>query len=355
MKMVLISAYRIKQYFINNKLIFFLYLIGSIFCGLLFIYFYGNGVSYMRNSLAQDLIYRQYTVDLAQSSMPELSEDIVTFFNSPAVEDVLFGANLPTEKGNSIRITGIYKNKLFRYTDKGRIYFSEDEISECKTVVVLPSSDYTEIGNHITLFDSEFEVIGRAYTHFGEYCIPFTTFCMLNVQPSFLKVISAERQNLQDDSVLLQLQILFPDAQIYPPTAEQSEKSRAGGEIFFVCAVYAVCMLTFAFLVKYMVELSAPENIICMIVGASKAKLLQLLLMDTFFLSAVSAGLSILIHYLCRDSIFSHINQAEILYTASDYLLFFLFMLAISILMIIPFICIICKNSINKAKNIYVK
>ena len=104
-----------------------------------------------------------------------------------------------------------------------------------------------------------------------------------------------------------------------------------------------------------MLELSAPENIICMIVGASKARLLQLLLTDTFFLSATSAGLSILIHYSCNDCIFSYINQAEILYKASDYLLLFLFMLTISVLMIIPFICIICKNSITGAKNIFEK
>ena len=355
MKTVLISAYRIKQYFANNKLIFSLYLIGSVLCGIMFIYSYGNGVSYMRHSLSEDLIYRQYTVYLTNGSGTGLSGEMMTFLNSRDVEDALFGLDLFPTNGDMTRITCTYKNQLRRYADKGRVYFTEEEIADSKNVVILPDQDYTRVGDQISLYGENFEVIGKAATYFGEYCIPYSTFQKLHIPPSFIKIIATERQDLHNDPIFTKLQTLYPDAEVEQPYAEQSEKSNAYSEILFVCIVYAICMLTFACLVKYMVELSAAENVICMIVGASKAKLLRLLLIDTFFLSAVSAGLSVLIHYLCRNSIFAYINQYKIQYGASEYFLIFMFMIAISLLMIIPFICVICKNSIIESRHIYEK
>lgn len=353
MKTIVLSAYRLKQYFVNNKLIFSLYFIGSILCGLMFIYFYGNVVSYMSNALAQDVYYRDYTVTFSQDTAPAIKEAAAAFFDSEEVEDVVLGTELSLEEGKILTIACMYKNRLHRYADKGRIYFTEDEISNHKMVVTLNGADYMKVGEHISLCDRNFEVIGTAFALWGEYCIPYTTFCSLGLEPTFFKVIASERQNLKDDTFFTKLQTLYPEAEITSPTAEQSDKSRATGEIFFVCMVYAICMLLFAFLVKYMVELSAAENVIYMIVGASKAKLLQLLLLDTFFLSAVSGGCSILIHYLCKNSIFAAINQQELLYRASDYFLIFLFMTLISVIMIIPFICVICRKSIISARNTY--
>lgn len=283
MKTILLSAYRLKQYFINNKLIFFLYLAGSIICGLMFIYFYGNAVSYISNSLDQSISYREYTVAFTQNTVPEIETDAAAFFQSDTVEDVVLGTELPSTDGEIRKIICMYKNKLRQSADKGRIYFTEDEIADSSNVVVLRSIDAAKVGDQISLLDYNFKVIGKAYTFFGNYYIPYTTFCDLGLIPTSFEVIAAERQDLQNDSFLEKLQALYPDAVIEPPGAEQSDKSRAAGEIFFVCIVYAVCMLAFAFLVKYMVELSAGETVIYMIAGASKAKLLQLLLLDTFF------------------------------------------------------------------------
>ena len=81
------------------------------------------------------------------------------------------------------------------------------------------------------------------------------------------------------------------------------------------------------------------ENVISIIVGASRWQIITFTVREVFFLSLTSNGLGILSHIALYDIIFIRLNLSEsIVYGSMDYCIILAFMLLISLLVAVPVI-----------------
>ena len=62
MKTIKLIFSRISFYFLSNKLIFIMFLLGGIVCSTSFIYFYGNQLSTKKSEVSTDSSYYTYTL-----------------------------------------------------------------------------------------------------------------------------------------------------------------------------------------------------------------------------------------------------------------------------------------------------
>lgn len=145
MKFISLVFQRSKQYCVNNLLVFLFYLTGSVLFGLLFICFYGNSVSYIRNSLTQDLLYRQYIISFAEIPESAGNDNAAAFFNSHKEGDVPLPAEISVESGERLTFIFHNKNSLHHFTDKGRVLIIEDGIAKSENVVILSGGEDSKI------------------------------------------------------------------------------------------------------------------------------------------------------------------------------------------------------------------
>jgi len=80
------------------------------------------------------------------------------------------------------------------------------------------------------------------------------------------------------------------------------------------------------------------ETIVAMIVGASKVRMTVYIFWETLLLSVGANVLGLLMHRVLYVPVFQKLNITENLsYTAADYVLILLVLLALSLLITIPF------------------
>lgn len=289
MRNLILALMRIKDDFINQKLMMSLYAVGSIVCILVFTYFFAN---------IQILIEKYYDAsDGVRTYTIFLNEDTEI---KPTDFDRLSNYNI-----KSISIT------TYEITEDGWFHKSYDVLAEdykiCKSQVITlvlknTFSDYEK---------SEF--IADVSNKLGEI------YNIDNINPP------------GEDSNVIASDIMK--------------------EIVKISTLYIICFIACAYLFKYVFDSNRYENTIYSLVGASKRRVVTIMLIEAGILSLASSIVTVIIHRLLLNTeFFIQLNQEGIVYSMIDYLIIIGFTLVLSILTIIPFFITYLANPLIKTK-----
>ena len=344
MKLCLIIQSRIKQYWAHHRLIISLFLLGGIMSSVVFCYFYGNSLKLMKFLTSNDPHYRTYEIWLSDEFSPNIPRpdfeigysDIEKLANNKLVESVQveaffsqFADGRNVIEGDSAfgtgRISAFWDNK----TELMMINGSSDFNAEPNGVVV-PDNSSAIPGDVIRINGRELKVIGKnkAPSYFVSYEV-FQTIAEVD----HALIISKDRLNLEDDPLRTVLEDTFPQCLIETPLARQrSYEKRAVEEmIIVICPVYLVSLISFMYLLRYLMDTTTSMVAVSRIVGARKWQIFGLCLAEALFLCCLGIAVGIGIHIVLYDAVFVHLNAlTDLVYRPVDYCIVFAWMMLLS-------------------------
>ena len=369
MKTIKLIFSRISFYFLSNKLIFIMFLLGGIVCSTSFIYFYGNQLSTKKSEVSTDSSYYTYTLKFDEpASYYEIKNS--SLLNSEIIEDVmavhyLLLDDLPKEfnKNNYIdyylRVCTQINNKHKLFSKMGRSEFYDEEIKNGKNVIILPNCDdifSLAQGDTVTLSGREYEVIG-VNTFIDNFYIPSNTFDKCGYSIDEITIYTTERMSRTENSQFIaNLHAEFPQSDLIesPSESYKAADSYFIGDFFLIRCEFIISALSFMFLIKFLIDKSNLENLIYLIVGATKRKLFLILILENIIISGIIGIISIAIHLITYNQFFVYFNVYEGLqYSIMDYIIIFISIIILSCITAIPFIISCLKNSIIINKNKY--
>ncbi len=328
MKTLYLIANRLRQYTNKNRIIFCLFILGGILNAIVFAYTYGNLLPAIANRNSEEFYYRQYFVYLDNNPIdlwPSNAVDSIT--QSNFVESV----SVASEIDRTTTIVASAKGPT-------NIVYVEGNVDEiCSGQAVVPFDNAVN-ENKINLFGREYTIVGR---HTGaEYYISLEDYQDSELITNQIIVTAKNRQSKANDQILSMLNAQFENEYIKTPYIyENADQRGSSTELFMICCVFAVVMISFMFLLRYLIDQNADENITSLIVGAPKSVILTLIYWEGLILSAVSYLIGLIIHRATWDQLFSKINVSDsIEYHLSDYLTMFLLMFVLTIIVLTPFL-----------------
>lgn len=328
MKTLYLIANRLRQYANKNRIIFCLFILGGILNAIVFAYTYGNLLPAIVNRNSEEFYYRQYFVYLDNNPIdvwPSNAVDSIT--RSDFVESV----SVASEIDRTTTVVASAKGPK-------NIVYVEGNINEICTGQAVVPFDNAVNENKIYLFGREYTIVGR---HTGtEYYISLEDYQDAKLTTNQIIVTAKNRQSKANDQILSLLNEQFKNEYIKTPYIyENADQRGSSAELFMICCVFAVVMISFMFLLTYLIDQNADENITSIIVGAPKSAILTLIYWEGLILSAVSYLVGLLIHHATWGPLFSKINVSDsIEYHLSDYLTMFLLMFVITIIVLTPFL-----------------
>lgn len=325
MKALYLFGNRLKQYFLRNKLIFCLFVIGGVINAISLTYCYGNLVWRNANRNSQSLQLREYMISFAGTS-PDF-KDIKRFSADPLIECCVisdgsgvyaYDGKFPmTRLSGTTEFTGAYQ-------------------------VIAPATAKVSAGDTFTYQGKSFEVIGTATSSYGSYYIPWDTFtelCDLS-QIRQINVISSTHESATNDRVIALAAITFPYASYIGGNAylcDQLEESQAEQMLPVIVLNAFFSVIAYSFLLRYLIDSRIHDTLVCMVVGASKAKMLQYTFWEVTVLSLSANGLGLLLHWLLYEPLFTVLNiSPDLRYNINEYFMLCLVLLVLSLLAIIP-------------------
>lgn len=363
MKTLRLVASRFFLYFTNNKIIFVLFLLGGIACSIAFIHFYGNGTSYKKVQAEDNASLRYYALEFQQPvPQPEVDQEVLHNENICDIElaHALVQEEMPIsiEGNRRFFIKTKMQNGAPLYAEKGRVAFTQQELAQAQRVVILPGMVEAlyevEIGSTMRILGEAFTVIGMSTDMEGFY-IPFSVFEQWGLSVSEFSVTLDQKLSVADNNAFIaQLHNAYPTAVLTqsPSNYYSLASERFSLQLFSISVAYIVASLSFMFLMKFMLDRNSRENIIFSIVGASRAAVLRVLVLETAFLSSCAAVLAILLHAVLYKPFFSRLNVFENLtYTVWDYVVIWLCVTLLSCLAAVPFAYRYIKSSLVENKN----
>lgn len=292
MRNIILALMRIKDDFINQKLMMTLYSIGSVICILVFMYFYVNIPALFEQYEQYSVSERTYMISLEEETEIKRSDF-----------DVLDG----------YRIEEI-KVQAYEYAGEN-VYINDYDVL---------SEDYTPVKSN-------------------KIFIVLKSTLSFNDNAGFISDISENLGKIYNISEIGD-----------PLVGERDENSQKAAEVFRqivnVSLTYMICFIACAYLFKYVFDSNRYENTIYSLIGASKRRVVCIMLIEAGVLSLASSLIAITIHVLLYDSLFVQINTEGVVYDVLDYLVIAAFTLVLSIITIIPFFITYLRNPIIKTK-----
>lgn len=354
MRNLLLAIMRIKDDFTNQKLLMTLYTVGSVICILVFLYFFANVPSLIQRYIAllNTPYNRTYGVYLKEET--EITQSDFDFLKDYDIENI--GVEFSTNDA------GIYLtvSSAEYLTRGGLIQEQADAILADGNYILQVQNDNISFNKSnslpkmITLNDTEFEVIDDiakiTYTdiwHTG--LISFDSFVKNHFKSSHISIVLKSSLSPRDSSELIALLSEgFEDkgvVSISDPLSNDPTETQRGEllrEIMNITLLYIICFISCAYLFKYVFDSNRYENTIYSLIGASKRRVVTIMLIEAAILSIASFIVAAVINLL--------IFGTET-YGIFDYLSIAVFTLALSILTIIPFFVVYMKNPLIKTKN----
>lgn len=328
MKMFCLLLNRFKQYFLRNKLLFILFVLGGAINTIAVIYSYGNLMPLVANRNLEDPTYRNYVVTFHEQ--PAQLDKIEELRSNPLIESCIFseGTNIcafdeayPMVKLNGVlEFTGPYQ-------------------------VIAPQSANVFPGEEIIIDGTVFQVIGSASCGIADvFFIPYDTYLEMGYGTNISKIrlYAVSRQDVQNDQVIALINSIFPNntgISSLANTMYQLE-ARESSQFLAVIVINAfLSVVAYAFLLYYILDSLHQENGIFMILGTTKVRMTVFLLREAIILSALANGIGLLIHRLFYQAVFSDLNiTSNLQYTPGDYVFIYLLMLILSLLTSLPLI-----------------
>lgn len=373
MKTLRLIWLRTQQYFYNNKLVFILFITGGILCSLTFIYFYGNFITSKSLSGANEYVFRKYDLYFQEplqnltgkqlETMKKYSLDKLTLSSYVSIdklqsEDLGESARLEYQKNGFFIVDTSLVDHNYISTEAGRVEFTEKEVEDGEYVVILPSDFLVSpsIPQSIKIFNKEYKIIGITGSS-NDLHIPRTVFekekyDIYSISILLTKEISNSENTLYEN----ELKEAFSTAELYGvSTIKNSINQQAPTQLFRICLIYFLAMLSFVFLLKYLIDTRRGEDIIYSLVGASKKIVIKIMIMQNLLLSLATGIIGVLLHLCLKSNLFELINiYPNVSYNFWDYFIIIFSMCFISAIIQIPFIWIYYRYSLIKLKQKYV-
>lgn len=360
MKWLSLIKSRLTQYFVYNKLVFVIFILGSVVCGTGFLHLYGNFTSAFILQRNMSVSGRTFTVGFSQTDSPSRGDiGQILRRDGLSLETCVVKAREEETGGNLLAVAA--GKQSFTSID-GQKTFTDEEMETGSPVVIIPAvfvhkpAGLNKSANTLTIENTTLEIVGRNNSDF-DYYVPAKTFDDLNLPVESMMLVTPRFLNeKEDDALLNRLAALFPGAEYIDSPgaiAERVQRQQLGAQLVMLCAVYGLSVLSFLFLMKYMIDRSRMENVIYCIVGCSKDVMMQLTLLENVCLSGITALLSIGIHIALKKPVFDKISLQAFTYAPRDYILCFIMMVLVSLVASIPFIVKVRKHSLIMVKNSY--
>ncbi|WP_255882307.1 MULTISPECIES: FtsX-like permease family protein [unclassified Ruminococcus] len=316
-------------------------------------------------SKENNINYFEFSINNSEDFSKLFSNDVLV---SDEVADIRFyhtfennelPKNLQDESSSYFKLSAGLISEDHIFQEKGRIEFTEEENQNGENVVILPQ-DYNmmaiQLGDEITLCGCKFEVIGF-HAGWDQLIIPQKTMQNLNIGiDSFALYMKNGVSREESEKFISEVNSCVSVAQVISSPLEMynAAQRQDSGIMVLLSVVYIISITSFMFLMKFMVDKSRRENIIYSIVGATKKKVVSILLAESVTITAIISFLAVFVHILFYESFFSQINTEQgIIYNANDYFLITAFMIMLSLLTSIPFVFSYMKCSIVENKNKY--
>lgn len=386
MKTLRLAISRILTYFSENKTIFVLYFIGTISCVIMMIYYYGNTLNYMTgNSSFDDIEFRKYHV--AFSSPTEVTEDTIEklkeFEQKYGIQDIelttiidLDGNNIEfssndeaindywlkklgnrdssdTDKKYIILSTYLNNNEDNSFSDtKGRL-FTDEELSKNVASVSLGKAKSIKVGNTTFNVVKEKTAQEEFDGKIEKYYIPADAYFKTGIKTWTVDIVIKERfsQNMMyryvnylRDVFNIKFDPAVDNEGSYdyvrgPIIYYIEDANQVSSQFYSIVYIFMLSLISFMFLLKYLMDSSRRENSILMMVGAKKRLVMLVNFIENVALTVISTVIAIAIHILLYSSVFSKANLYEnIKYSAQDYAIIDLLAIGLSIIVQIPFI-----------------
>lgn len=297
MKLFYLLLNRFKQYFLRNKLLLVLFVLGGALNTIAVIYSYGNLIPLVANRNLEDPTYRNYVVTFKEQ--PARLDEIKVLRSSPLIESCIFsdGHNIcafdeayPMVKLNGVlEFTGAYQ-------------------------VIAPQTANAFPGDEILINGIAFQVVGSASCGIGDvYFIPYETYLSMGYGMNIrqIRLYAVSRQDIQNDKVVALINDIFPNhtgITSLANTMYQLEAKTSSEFLILIIINAFLSVVAYAFLLYYILDSLHRENGIFMILGATKLRVTIFILLEAISLSALANLLGLLIHGLFYKAVFSNLS-----------------------------------------------
>lgn len=339
MRQLVLVWSRVKQYAQTNPLAFVFYLFGSVVCGLLLIYIYGNTIPALMVIDGDNHWYRSYSIYLEedQSFDTDVLEEMAE--NWPFTGDVqepfiMLQKGMDKDDYPDVNFVGYeyvtpmveaeYNNQIDLFPVQGRVRFEESDLEAVDSPIILPAilpvKDFDSKVFHIG--NRPYAVIGL-YSGVSSVVIPVQDFLQLTDQPDFIVVRLAEINNdiKMRNQITAYLQQYYPDSFIHPPFYNGLNPAETNIMAALLGILYALALSSITFISKYLFEQNRSANGIYRLAGCSKRQLAGINMLENVLLAFITLVIDIGLHRLLYKSVFVHLNLTpDIVYTAADYL-----------------------------------
>lgn len=345
MKLLQMISSRVKQYWVNHRLIFLLFLIGGILSSVMFCYFYGNMSATMSYRTAAERWEREYEISDLPSEMTaaEILEKVELLYEDDRIESVAVECRLNEHPGGQEMvedsgakhgsISAEVGNDNFALCLNGNV-----DLNANQDGVAVPDISTRAVGDSLTIGGKELTVIGKHTS--WDYFVSFAAFRELEIPVDRIGVVVVELPDFANDPIRALLEEVFPGASIDAPDQyEVFVKESTVITMTILIFVYGSSMLAFMFLLRFLMDANVNSTVISRIVGAKKWQILGLCFGEAAALCALVDGAGIGIHALLYDSLFSNLNKQEgLIYQPQDYLTIFLSMLCVGMVVALGFV-----------------
>lgn len=350
MRYVVLLFNRIKQYYVNRKLLFILLFAVGLINSLVFIYLYGNLRPIMANRSRTDFFYRQYSVyfsaerteggvSIFPSSVNYVSSaDLKKIISSDLFDSVVLTDYSHPERPEELSYADQFSSCVYGTPNiaivSGRKTLSSDD------EILISNNVSGNVGDRFFIKGKEFTVIG---VFSGKYQVLMTpsAYQELSGETSILSVTSKDRWHSgysEEDMPADLLGEIFPEAILLTP--EDREYTDEADSVFglqdaVIC--YVIETIAFILLLSYVLKALDSENSVSVITGAQHSSVLALCSAEAVIISIIPIICSIIIHQLLYSSFFEKLNSSGgIVYQPEDYLMICLTMICALIVMLIP-------------------
>jgi len=346
---------RIKQYYQSSKVIFCIFVMGSLMLNLLIIYMYGNTVRYMRTKHVNTPYYCTYRVSLKDGDYSALSGALDGILQDTDIKDIVFSSRWKEEKisktfsASKNNDAGLAWQKL-----KGRIHFTESEIQNRESCVIAAyyqGGGYSAVNTGDTISCGslgEFNVVGVG-TFNSDYYIPSTLFEALHLPVDYIDIILAERLPMEEHQPFMNKLSAIPGAkQVLPAYGVADDIQYLSNNILSIFILYIFSITALLFLIQYITSINRKMDAISELVGARRGTIAFFLLLERFVIAFAASVLAIAIHKIFYDSIFERFNLTSIDYAWRDYCIIIAIIILSSVLASIPFVISYARRSALK-------
>lgn len=371
MKTVSLVFGRFVGYFKRDKSVFILYFAAGLLCTLVFFFAYTNLMPNITRLQKNDYTDRYYTLNFDGGAylngsllekMPEYNFENVYYYSSVSPDAVKTEGAQPSnipKQDDTVELLACETNIRNFTIVSGKASFSEDELEGNPAVAIMPYDSFFGGKNPSTVYINsiKFDIVGALDTAYNSVIIPYTRFVELNLPVQSCEITLSQVLGYRDSEVFTEkLLECLPGASIdwSPMTTYNTYLGNIKLLFALVSVMYLIFIMLFAFLVRFMVENSSYESAVFLMVGASKQKMLGILMLESLSLCIIQW---LMVVALYKSPLYSLVNKInlykDLTIGLSDCLIVLLTMMLITAIVMLPFYIGIVKRTARQALSEY--